>query len=338
MIKIIILLSLSLLLFASDTLLYGSQKNDKKKDTIKYTVQIFTAKTQKTAKKITKKVPQNLRKDLHLYKIGKYIAIRYSSANSANDLISAVKKFKNLCCSDAYIIKTSQFRMNRSIVDASVQKEQIKRREEAGAQKTLPKEQTATKEVIQIQHTLNKYTRSNMIRKAAKAYQSGDESTAMLYYEMIVNSGSATRNVKNNLCYLYGKRGAWPEAKKIIDDEKYASKLIYAYAYGAIQTNQDNFSSDFAEYIMMDKSGRLALLAGYYFEQREDWERAEGYYKMSYEKNPSDVYNIFAYARVLDIKDEKEQAIKFYKKIIHISNRHNKYYASIQRRISQLQE
>lgn len=337
MIRIALLLSFSLLLFASDALSYGNQTDKKNQDSIKYTVQIFTVKTQKTAKKIVKKVPKNLRKDLHLYKIGKYIALRYSSANSANELTSAVENFKKNGFNDAYIIKTSKWHMNKSIIDTQIKKEQTKQPQEA-PKKTQPKAEKSPNEVIQIQHTLNKYTRSNMIKKADQAYQSGDESTAMLYYEMIANAGSATRNVKNNLCYLYGKRGAWPEAKKIIDKERYASKLIYAYAYGAIQTNQDNFASNFADYIMMDKSGRLALLAGYYFEQREDWDRAQGYYKMSYEKNPSDVYNIFAYARVLDIKGERKKALKFYRKVINSANRHNEYYAIVKRRISELEE
>ena len=45
------------------------------------------------------------------------------------------------------------------------------------------------------------------------------EATAMVYYEMLFNSGHATRRVKNNLCYLYGKRGAWFEAKELIEQQ-----------------------------------------------------------------------------------------------------------------------
>lgn len=315
MIKIVLALSFSLLLFASNNLLYGNQTHEK--DTIKYSVQISTINTQQQAKNIERKVPKSLRKDLHLYKIGKYIVLRYAITKHRNKLRVAVKKFQKLGFSDAFIIKTSQWNIHKTMMD-------------------VRQEKASTTQVIQTKHTLNRYTKSEMIEKADKAYKSGDESTAMIYYEMIANSGSATRNVKNNLCYLYGKHGAWYEAKKIIDEAKYPSKLLYAYAYGAVQTNQDNFAINFATSIILDKSGRLALLAGYYFEQREDWDRAERYYKMSYKKNPSDIYNIFAYARVLDIKGQTKKALKLYKKIMRSANRHTKYYTAVQRRISQL--
>lgn len=336
MIKIALLLSFTLVLFASENLSFGgsNSKNEtvkKQKDHIKYTIQIFTAKTEKTAKKIIKNVPKNLKEDIHLYKIGKYIAVRYGRSDDLNSLKSEIEKFKQLGFKDAYAVQTTVWHMENSILDVTPQKI-------AQSDKKTTSHTTQKSGVVEIQHSANKYTRSNMLQKADKAYKSGDESTAMLYYEMINNSGGATDNVRNNLCYLYGKRGAWAEAKRIIEKQKYASNLIYAYAYGAIQTNQDNFSKDFAEYIMMDRTGRLALLAGYYFEQREDMQRALAYYKMSYTKNPSDVYNMFAYARALDIKHEDTKALKFYKKILSRINKNNEYYDVVRARISQLEE
>jgi tetratricopeptide (TPR) repeat protein len=175
-----------------------------------------------------------------------------------------------------------------------------------------------------------------MIVKADEAYKTGDEATAMVYYEMLFNSGHATRRVKNNLCYLYGKRGAWFGAKEIIEKEKYASKLIYAYAYGALESNQEGFIHNLAEYILMDKTGKLALLAGYYYEQKEDMQRALSYYKMAYEKNPSNKYNIYAYARALDIQNDDKKALRYYKKVLQKMKKSENNYNLIYNRILQL--
>ncbi len=161
---------------------------------------------------------------------------------------------------------------------------------------------------------------------------------ALLYYEMLLNAGVATEKVKNNLCYLYGKRGAWFEAKKIIESEKYISKLLYAYAYGALETNQDNFMQSLGQYILLDKSGRLALLSAAYYEKRGDFPRALTYYRLAYQKNPSDLYNLFAYARALDISKHYKEALKYYKEALRHTNKNKELYSIIKKRAAQLTE
>lgn len=183
---------------------------------------------------------------------------------------------------------------------------------------------------------ISKYLQSKMILKAQEAYKDGDEMSALLYYEMIHSSGKTNPKILNNLCYLYGKRGAWFEAQKIIDKQRYTAKLLYAYAYGAVQNNQENFIHNISPYIILDRRGRIALLAGSYFENRHDLKQALAYYKMAYEKNPSDVYNIFAYARALDLNKHYALAVQYYKKAF--SRAKNKEMAeSIRLRLSQIE-
>lgn len=335
MIKITLLLLLSSLLLALESQTLSLSKNiepiegdDAGKLESLYTLQILSTKTIKHAKEQKELLPQNLKKETHLYRVGDYIALRYSQAQTAKELHNKIEEFKKCSFSDAYILKSTKWHMKTGrIFTTPVEPSQVEAK---------TKESRTSSIEIKNHTKISKFVKSNMLLKANKAYKSGDESSAMLYYEMLLNSGYSTQKIRNNLCYLYGKRGAWDEAKKIIDKEKYASKLIYAYAYGAVETNQDSFLERMSQEIMMDKSGRLALLAGHYFEQLQDQRRAASFYKMSYEKNPSDMYNVFAYARSLDMQEKYTEAIKHYEKLLLHVNKNYKNYAQVQQRVLEL--
>ncbi len=195
-----------------------------------------------------------------------------------------------------------------------------------------------TQKASKQQNTLSKYTQSNILLKADKAYKNGDDVTAMIYYEMLVDAGYATKKLKNNLCYLYGKQGAWAETKKLLQNEKYIAQLLYAYAYGAVESHQELFIEHISEYMMLDRSGKLLLLAASYYEQNQKMQRAFGYYKMAYTKNPSSLYTLFAYARSLDMQKKYPQAILFYKKALSKQTKNKALKKMIQARILQLEE
>ena len=288
-----------------------------------YTLQIFSTKTISTAQEVLDKLPTDLKKEVKLYKAGNYIASRYSKASNPKALKRYVDIFKNYGFNDAYIVKTTKWHMLRNYIAPAVR--------------------TAKKEVRQPlfftkEKTLSPYEISQTIVKADRAYKNGNDSMAMLYYEMLLNANAATSKIKNNLCYLYGKRGAWFEAKKIIDKERYIPKLLYAYAYGALETNQPDFIQSLGKYILMDRSGRLALLSGAYYEKRGDFNRALNYYRLAYKKNPSDVYNIFAYARALDLNKNYKKALQYYKETLKHTHKKQELYATLKRRTVQLSE
>jgi len=300
-----------------------------------YTIQILSVKKLETAKSKLERLPMELKKDTHLYQVGKYIALRYSQSKSFKELSSYTDEFKKYGFLDSYVLKSSSWHMKTQKINLNGQNNSpiVEKKVQETINNPIEK-----KSSIQIVNNtkISKFVKSNMLLKAAKAYKEGDESTAMLYYEMLLNSGYSTDKIRNNLCYLYGKRGAWDEARRIIEKEKYAGKLLYAYAYGEIETNQDNFLEHMSQDIMIDKSGRLALLAGHYFEEREDFVRAASFYKISYDKNPSDLYNIFAYARSLDIQEKYSEALKQYSKILVRVNKNHKNYAQVEQRVLEL--
>lgn len=318
--------------FSSGDLCKKSSPPAEYKKVPRYTLQVMSTKTVETAKKILKRLPPQLQKEIKLYKSGCYIASRFSKADKAQTLQKYIAEFKKYGFKDAYIVKTTKWHMINNLISSGVS-EKEKPSKPQNTQSNIQKKKPS---LILKKKTVSKYMKSEMVLKADKAYKNGDESMALVYYEMLMNSGSTTRQVMNNLCYLYGKRGAWFEAKKIIEREKYTSKLLYAYAYGALEANQDNFIQNLSEYILLDKSGRLALLAASYYEQREDFPRALSYYKIAYKKNPSDIYNIFAYARALDITKKYKEAVLYYKKALQHTNKNQAIYDTIRNRISQL--
>ncbi|MBT5934270.1 hypothetical protein [Sulfurimonas sp.] len=303
--KILTALCFSLLVFASDTLVFQTQKENFLLKA--YAIQLFSSHNATLAKKTLKKVPKELRSKTYLHKIGDYTTIRYARSLSYSKLKPEIEQFYEIGFTDAYIVETES--------TLSYQKDSQNAR--------TPKS------------TISEFDRSNILFKAQNAYQKNNESEAIIYYEMLLSSGNTNQKIKNNLCYLYGKRGAWFDAKAIIDKEQYYGKLVYSYAYGAVQSNQEEYYSNLSPYIMIDRSGRLMLLSGYYFENKEDSKRAHSFYKMAYEKNPTDVYNIFAYARALDILQDKK-ATSLYKNILKKVDNIHPLYTTVYKRVFEL--
>jgi tetratricopeptide (TPR) repeat protein len=316
--KLFLFFCFAVFVFASDALTFGDEKKDIK--TTIYSVQLFSEKDIAKAKTILEKTPENIKKETFLHKIGDYVVGRYGENKSYSSMKQSLQKAKEAGYLDAYIIESTNLDMKNSLVFASTQEE---------------KKQHAKVESSTI--GMSKFDQSNILLKANNAYQSGSEAEAMLYYEMLLASGYENQKMKNNLCYLYGKQGAWFQAKNIIEGQRYQGKLLYAYANGAVQSNQENYYNDILPYIAIDNSGKLMMLTGFYFEKREDMQRAISFYKMAYEKNPSDPYNIFAYARVLDM-EQKTQATALYRDVLSKINSSHPLYATIQKRVSELGE
>ncbi len=261
-----------------------------------YTVRLFSVGNNISKHSMLYQIPTKLRDKLYLVKVKNGRVAYYSQSSTYRSALKNLKKIKKSGYKKAYITKASKDYL------------QIKQKTDTTEKKTKTKTQTKTPK-------LSKYVISQMIAKANKAHKNANDEKVMIYYEMLISSGVKSEKIKNNLCYLYGKNGAWPQAKNIIDKELYPSRLIYAYANGAVQTSQESFYSDMSEYIMLDRSGHLALLAGYYFEQNANKKKAFEFYKMAYEKNRNDVYNIYAYARYLDIVGKNSAALKLYRNV-----------------------
>jgi len=283
---------------ASQNLSFGDSKRV-------YTVQLFCVQDTHSDKSIMRKISYKLRNKLHLHRVKNQIVACYSQASTYKKIRKELQKVKKLGYKKAYIITTTRWYMPQKKVIHTKPSKKI----------------------------ISKYVISQMIVKANKAYKNGDDMQAMMYYEMLLSAGAKSEKIKNNLCYLYGRNGAWLEAKAVIDRQRYQAKLVYAYANGAVRTAQKNFYDNLKEYIMLDRSGHLALLAGYYFEQKEQKQKALRFYKRAYEKNKNDIYNSYAYARYLDIIGVKQEALALYRKIYPRTKEGSDIYKAIKFRL-----
>jgi len=329
------LLFLSFLVTANfaGSLSYGEKKTGDY--TPIYTMQLFSAKKIATINNAMKEIPKEFKNETYIYKVGNYFAIRYGQKENYKEVQPYVEIFQNSGFKDAYVQKTTRQRILDNKIGKVLPVSQRQKNKNEN-RKSLVKENliTTTSKIP----TVSKFVNSNMVLKADNAYKNGNESEAMMYYEMLLASGNTNSKVKNNLCYLYGKRGAWFEAKTVIDKEQYQGKLLYSYAYGAVENNQQDYYVNLSPYIMLDRTGMLMLLTGSYFERREDLERATIFYKMAYKKNKSNPYVLYAYARSEDMQEKFKEATELYKRVLKSVNSSHPLYRDTVRRITQLGE
>ena len=279
-----IVLFLASIIFASD----GNSFREKSSETKKrvYSVRLFLVDKRHSKKEILAKIPSALRDDIYFRKAKDGMIACYSKVLKYQDAAQKLKEARDAGYKKARIVLIKK-------LDAL---------DEESKQEKLNK--------------LSKFDISKMIVKANEAYRSGNEIQAMIIYEMLLLEGVKSERIKINLCYLYGKHGSWTKAKDLIQKERHQSKLLYAYANGAVTTLQKNFYDNLKEYILLDRSGHLALLAGYYFEQKKQMKKAFDFYKMAYNKNRNDLYNMYAYARSLDMLGKNQVATPLYKELL----------------------
>ena len=318
--KAYICLLLATSIFAADSLVYGEQNSKVYTQTQKsyktlYSVRFLSVSKKMSYTKMFHSIPEELRDGTRIVPSGNYLLAIYKERDTKTAVQKDLSFIKAMGYKDAYI------RSKTKSLDKKVKKNTT-------VQEPKKKQQQV--------NTLSKFTTSRIISKANSAYKKGDYMQAIIFYEMLVSSGSTSRKVKNNLCYLYGRVGAFLQAEAIIDKDKYPAKLIYAYAYGSATTGQENFYSNLSKYIPYDKSGKLMLLSGYYFEMKHKMDRSLAFYKMAYETNPTDSYTLYAYARAEDIQNHIEKALRLYKKIVATSDASMQIYKEAQKRIYQI--
>jgi len=314
--KLLIFLIFASTLYSAEAI--GIQKEQKDQNTTVYSIQLFAYKSLQGAKIKFDTIPQNIKDKAALYKSREYTVGRYGEESSYAKIKQSLQKIHEAGYADAFVVETNSLDMknNKIIVGADNAKKEITQNEN-------------------ITPNISKHNKSELLLKAQRAYQSGDEMEAQFHFEMLLDLGYENQKIKNNLCYLYGRRGAWLQAKELIESEKYQDNFLYAYAYGAVESNQDSYYDDMLPYITQDNSGRLMVLSGYYFEKRDDMQRALSFYKMAYEKNPSNIYNTYAYARALDI-EQNEKAKSLYLEALKNIDTSHQLYAIIKKRFNVL--
>ena len=165
---------------------------------------------------------------------------------------------------------------------------------------------------------LSQHDQTRLMLDAQNAYEKHDYSQATIYYEMMAASGIQDRQILLNLCYLYGREGSSVMMEKLIEGKRGLNDYLYAYGVGALEAGRSDLYTVLSPHLAFDKSGRLAMLCGYFFEQEKNTQRAASFYKMAYETAPNNPHILYAYARSVDISGEKDKALTLYTQLTQL--------------------
>ncbi|MDP3588744.1 MAG: hypothetical protein Q8R58_11880 [Sulfuricurvum sp.] len=296
-------LSIAVLLSAGE-LSFGSIQTSIKDSSPIQSLQIHSSKSLDSAVHSLKKIPENHKQYVNIYKSGEYYATRYQNKAYPKIPVWIINDFKKAKFNDSLVLYPDP--NNMPIKNA------------ISSQKTLFPNTTQANNIIKpplVQTStppLNQHDQTRLILDATNAHQKHDYTQATIYYEMMIASGMKDRQILINLAYLYGREGSFGLLEKKIEGKRGINDYLYAYGVGALESGRSDLYNSLSSYLIYDKSGKLSMLCGYFFEQENNTERSNIFYKMAYNANPSDPHILYAYARSVDISGDNKQAIYLY--------------------------
>ncbi len=293
----------------ADELSFGSLPIKTKMSPDAQAIQLHSSQTIEGALDSLKKAPPYYRHHVNIYHEGELYVTRYQNRKYPRILPWIIRDFKKAGFSDALIVMTS----NDAPITASKKK---------GLHSTLPKTASTPKiaEASVRPSPLTQHDQTRLILDASRAFDQLDYTQATIYYEMMAASGMQDRQILFNLAYLYGREGSFELLEKKIEGKRGTNDYLYAYGVGALEARRSDLYTTLSPHLMYDKSGKLSMLCGYFFEQENDSKRASAFYKMAYDANPSDPHILYAYARSVDLSGNKEQALYCYTQLTQLSS------------------
>ncbi|MDD5210778.1 MAG: hypothetical protein PHV62_00040 [Sulfuricurvum sp.] len=296
-----------ILSLCGDELSFGTPPPNTQQTISTQTLQIHSSKSLEGAIESLKQVPAYHRQYVDIYRVGEYYATRYQNPAYPRILPWIIRDFKKAGFDSSFTLYPNT--KNQSVKTASPNN---------ATQSSSAQHLTPT--VMTIPSPLSQQAQTRLIVDATKAYQQHDFTQATIYYEMMIASGMNERQILINLAYLYGREGSFTLLEKKIEGKRGINDYLYSYGIGALEAGRSDLYTSLSPYLAYDKSGKLSMLCGYFFEQENNIERSNAFYKMAYNANPSDPHILYAYARSVDISGEKKQAIYFYTQLTQLGS------------------
>ena len=285
----------------ADELSFGSLPLKTKMSPDAQAIQLHSSQTIEGALDSLKKAPPYYRHHVDIYHEGELYVTRYQNRKYPRILPWIIRDFKKAGFNDAYIIPAS---LSKAI-------QPTKNPISSLNTKKVPSLASHV-DVQSHQVPLTQHEQTRLILDATNAHQQHDFTQATIYYEMMIASGMKDRQILINLAYLYGREGSFGLLEKKIEGKRGINDYLYAYGAGALEAGRSDLYHALSPYLIYDKSGKLSMLCGYFFEQENDPKRAAAFYKMAYESAPSDPHILYAYARSVDLSGDKEKALYLY--------------------------
>jgi hypothetical protein len=144
-----------------------------------------------------------------------------------------------------------------------------------------------------------------LLYKADYFFQKNNLFKSLKYYKKAFKFNKNPQ-IAINISYIEGLLGLLPSI--------YTEKTLYAYSLGAIKTNNNETAKSILQnHLSLSKEGYLEYVLGYLYQNNKN--KSLHYYKTAVNKNPFNIYFIYAYARALDICQHYNKALKYYKMI-----------------------
>lgn len=321
-----ILSFLSYWLFASlsaNDLSLGVQKNHTQTASPVQALQIHSSADMAGALKSLKKVPPYHRHHVKIYQQGDIYATRYQNQQYPHLPRWILRDFKKAGFDSSFILYPNP--NNVSLKSQSSSK---------NVSQSAPVQSTPL--LTTAPSPLTQHDQTRLILDASRAFEQRDFTQATIYYEMMAASGMQDRQILLNLAYLYGREGSFGLLEKKIEGKRGTNDYLYAYAIGALEVRRSDLYTTLSPHLIYDKSGKLSMLCGYFFEQENDPKRAAAFYKMAYDANPSDPHILYAYARSVDLSGNKEQALYCYTQLSQLGSEFEILRTTAQSRIQTL--
>lgn len=314
------LFSLLFLTFLNaDELSYGASKINPSTSIPIQSLQIHSSKTLDGALYSLKSVPAYHRKHVTIHQIGDYYATRYQNKSYPKIPSWILRDFKKAGFTSSYTLYSDESSNAKQPLTPSRSEHKL------------------TSPILTVpQQSLSQHEQTRLMIDAQNAYDKQDYSQATIYYEMMIASGIKDRQILLNLCYLYGREGSFPMMEKLIEGKRGLNDYLYAYGVGALEARRSDLYNVLSSHLAYDKSGRLAMLCGYFFEQEKNTQRAAAFYKMAYESAPNNPHILYAYARSVDISGQKDKALTLYTQLTQLSSEFEPLRFSAQSRIQTL--
>lgn len=313
----------------ADTLAFGSRDASTQSSLLSYqSLQLGVTKTMEAALAVLQKVPAYYRHHVGIYQNEERYVIRYQNEKFPRILPWISRDFKKAGFKDAFIVpSTTAEPIQLSAANAPTSSMPLKKEEPS-----VPVRANISEPVP----TLSRHDQTRLILDAQRAYEQRDFTQATVYYEMMNAAGLKDRQILLNLAYLYGREGSFALLEKKIEGKRGIDDYLYAYSIGALEAGRSDLYTSLSPHLVYDKSGRLAMVCGYFFEQEKNPERAHTFYKMAYNAAPSNPHILYAYARSADIRGEREQALYLYTQLTELGSEFESLRLIAQTRIQTL--
>ncbi len=203
--------------------------------------------------------------------------------------------------------------------------EDRKEKKETEKEATEKKEEKPKKDIV------------GLLLKANQYFKQGDYFRSLKLYEEVFKVKKDVK-IANNLIVLYVRTGLYEKAEEVlkeINDER----LIYTLILELAKAGKTEKALRLAEkYEKKDENGLILFVTGYLHEKLKNYKKAFEYYRRAFEKNPSNPYIAFNYARMLELKGNIATAGNIYRVLALQSSDENirklaeqkvKYYKSI---------